>query len=218
MKKILLLFSLLLASQLYAQNIIGFHTLPANPTTTDDIYVLVDCRFNSSGCSYHSGGQSFFTPDSIGAWSLHCLGAMAAICDYTDTFHLGMLAAGNYSFSFQLDEGFGGPPCTPGFAPGPDSSFVFTVSLTTSETEIEKEGVSIYPNPAINELRIENAESRIVRAGIYNLLGEEIFSQQIAANGQQPIIIDISALTPGMYVAELKAKEKSLRKIFSVQR
>jgi Secretion system C-terminal sorting domain len=218
MKKILLLFSLLLASQLQAQTILGFQTLPANPTVSDDIYVLVDCRFNSSGCSYHTGGQSFFTSDSIGAWSLHCLGPLAALCDYTDTFHLGLLAAGNYSFSFQLDEGFGGPPCTPGFAPGPDSSFVFTVSLTTSEKEIEKEGVNIYPNPAINELRIQNAELRIEEIEIYNVIGKEMFSRQIATNGQQETIIDISTLTPGMYVAELKAKEKSLRKIFSVQR
>jgi len=218
MKKILLLFSLLIGSQLYAQTIIGFHTLPANPTTADDIYVLVDCRFNSSGCSYHTGGQSFFTTDSIGAWSLHCLGPLAALCDYTDTFHLCMLATGNYSFSFQLDEGFGGPPCTPGFAPGPDSSFVFTVSLTTSEKEIEKEGVNIYPNPASNELRIQNAESGIDAVKIYNAMGQIILSQKLTAQNQAQTVIDISTLLTGMYIAELKAGEKSLRKIFSVQR
>lgn len=218
MKTKLLLIILLFGFQTQAQIIGTIYSIPPNPTTADDIYMLVDCQFNSGGCSAHTQGHGFITSDTIGAWALHCLGPLAVICNYTDTFHLGMLPAGNYTFAFHIDEGFGGPPCTPGFNPGPNAWYSFTVSLPTSQKEIEKEKFNIYPNPASKELRIQNSEFRIETVKIYNILGEEIFSQKPVAGNQQQAVIDVTALAPGMYIVELKSGEKVSRKIFSVQR
>jgi hypothetical protein len=218
MKKNLLLLSLLFSFQIHAQTIGAIYSIPANPTTADDIYILVDCQFNSGGCSAHTQGHGFITADTIGAWALHCLGPLAVICNYTDTFHIGMLPAGNYVFAFHIDEGFGGPPCTPGFNPGPNDWYSFTVSLPTSEKEIEENAFIIYPNPAERELKIKNAGLKIEMVKVSNILGEEVFRQKPIANDQQQIAVDVSGLLPGMYVIELKTGEKLSRKIFSVQR
>src|SRR5258706_581832 len=222
MKKNLMFLFLLISFQIHSQVINNIYSVPANPSTSDFVYMLVDCQFTSSGCSAHTQGYSFITANSIGAWALHCLGPLATICNYSDTFPLGILPMGNYTFSFQLDEGHGGPPCTPGIAPGPSDSYPFTVSLPTSAEEIEKVEFNIYPNPASDKLKINpdasGSELTIEAVKIYNMIGEEFFSQKLMANGQQQVVIDISKLSPGMYVAELKAGGKSSRKMFSVHR
>jgi hypothetical protein len=218
MKKNVLFLFVLISLQIHAQMINNIYSVPANPTTSDFVYMLVDCQFTSSGCGAHTQGQSFITANSIGAWALHCLGPLATICNYTDTFPLGILPAGNYTFSFQLDEGFGGPPCTPGIVAGPSDSYNFTVSVPTSEAELEENTFTVYPNPAAEELRIKNAELKIDGVEIYNTHGEKVFSQQPAAKGQQQFIIDVSRFSPGLYFAKLMTGNKSFGKMFSVQR
>lgn len=217
MKKKLLFLFLLSAFQIQAQVINNVYSVPANPTTADSVYILADCQFGNASCNAHTQGQSFLSSNHIGAYALHCLGMLTVICNYTDTFSLGLLPAGNYTFDFQLDEGFGGPPCTPGIAPGPSQTYNFTVSVPTSVNEIGNEDFKIYPNPASRELRIKNAGLRIEKISIYNSLGGKLFSQQLAANNQEQIV-DVSTLSPGIYIVELKAGDKLSRKIFSVQR
>jgi hypothetical protein len=218
MKTKLLLLFLFAGFQIHAQQILNIYSVPSNPTTADDIYILADVQFNSGGCNVWQQSHSFFSAFTINAGAMHCLGPLAVICNYTDSFHLGPLAAGNYTFNFQLDNGYGGPPCTPGIVAGPTDSYNFTVTLPTSEQEIEKEEFNIYPNPSSNELKIENGKLKIEQLKIYNLLGKEIFSKRLTANSQQQLLIDVSSLSPGMYVAEIKSADKSSRKIFSVQR
>jgi hypothetical protein len=218
MKKNLLFLFVLIGFQIQAQQILNISSIPANPTAADDVYILVDCQFNSGGCNVWQQSHSFFSAFTINAGAMHCLGPLAMMCNYTDSFHLGPLAAGNYTFNFQLNNGYGGPPCTPGIVPGPTDSYNFTVSLPTSEKEIEREEFNIYPNPASEELKIENGEFKIDAVEIYNTLGEKILNQKPTDNKQQQPFIDISKLSPGMYVIELKSGEKFSRKIFSVQR
>jgi len=218
MKNKLLILFLLVGFQMRAQQILNIYSVPANPTTADDIYILADVQFNSGGCNVWQQSHSFFSAFVINAGAMHCLGPLAVICNYTDSFHLGPLAAGNYTFNFQLDNGYGGPPCTPGIVAGPTDSYNFTVSVPTGQQEIEENTFMIYPNPAASELRIQNAALRIDRVQIYNTLGETIFSQKPEARSQKQIYIDVSALSPGMYVAELKTGEKLTRQIFSVLR
>lgn len=218
MKKNLLLILGFLTFQIQAQTINNIYSVPANPTTADDVYILVDVQFNSGGCGVWQQSHSFASAFVINAGAMHCLGPLAVICNYTDSFHLGPLAAGNYTFSFQLENGYGGPPCTPGIVPGPTDSYNFTVSLPTSEQEIEKAEFNIYPNPTQSELRINNAELRIENIEIYNALGERVFSQKPETKSQEQIVIDVSRLVIGMYVVELKSEGKLSRKIFSVQR
>jgi hypothetical protein len=218
MKKNLLLIFLLIGSQIQAQTILNIYSVPANPTTADSVTIFADCQFNSGTCNQHTQGHGFMTATDIGAWALHCLGALTVICTHTDTFPLGILPAGNYNFTFTLDEGFGGPPCTPGIVPGPNDTYSFTVSLPTSMEEQDENAFTMYPNPANSELRIQNAELRIKGIDIYSAFGKKLSSQQPTASSQEQVVIDVSAFPTGIYFVQLKTADKSFGKMFSVQR
>ena len=58
--------------------------------------------------------------------------------------------------------------------------------------------VKLYPNPALNVLNIESASS-IEKIGVYNLIGQEVISQ----NPNSPIIaLDITNLQLGIYIVK----------------
>lgn len=218
MKKNLLFLFLLIGTQTQAQQILNIYSVPANPTTADSVYILVDCQFTSGGCAPYIQNHYFITSTDIGASALHCLGPLAFICNYTDTFSLGMLAAGNYTFTFQLDEGHGGPPCTPGIVPGPNDSYNFTVSVPTSVEEIQENTFVIYPNPSATQIEIQNPKSEIQNIEIYDAVGEKLFSQQPATGSQERFVINVSDYPVGIYFVQITSGDRTFGKMFSVQR
>jgi len=123
-----LILVLVMAStlSLRAQFINSLEVLPANPTTEDTLTLLAHCTFSSMGCAVYTQYINVVGND-IYTQALHCVGMATAMCDYTDTFIVDPVAAGTYRFIFQVDAGFGGPPCTPGIAPGPSDTLVFVV-------------------------------------------------------------------------------------------
>jgi hypothetical protein len=60
------------------------------------------------------------------------------------------------------------------------------------------EAFSVYPNPAGNELKIEDPQLRIREVEIYNLPGEKVFKSEIS-NLKSQISVDVSQLLPGVY-------------------
>ncbi|HLG33501.1 MAG TPA: M43 family zinc metalloprotease [Bacteroidia bacterium] len=57
---------------------------------------------------------------------------------------------------------------------------------------------TVYPNPATNELRIEDSGLRIDAIEIYDVIGERVFQSRIL-NPESQITLDVSGLTPGIY-------------------
>ncbi len=134
--------------QLHAQWINSLTVVPANPTTNDSVSIILNADFSSGPCNDATSGffQNGFT---FNAFTLHCTGMLTVICTDEDTFELGKLAAGNYTFTVQVDQGFGPSPCTPGIVAGPSGTANFTV--TTSSGVINPEisnNFFITPNPA----------------------------------------------------------------------
>jgi PKD repeat protein len=123
---LVLVFAILSTLPLRAQFINSLQVLPANPTTEDTLLFLANCTFSSMGCATYTQSINVLGND-IYAQAMHCLGMATAMCDYTDTFKVDPLAAGTYRFIYQVDVGFGGPPCTPGIAPGPTDTLAFVV-------------------------------------------------------------------------------------------
>ena len=123
---LVLVFAILSSMPLRAQFINSLEVLPANPTTEDTLTLLAHCTFSSMGCAVYTQYINVVGND-IYTQALHCVGMATAMCYYTDTFIVDPLAAGTYRFIFQVDAGFGGPPCTPGIAPGPSDTLVFVV-------------------------------------------------------------------------------------------
>jgi hypothetical protein len=70
---------------------------------------------------------------------------------------------------------------------------------------------AIYPNPANSELKISNAFQSNVFYEIKDLSGKTIASDQLNTISKS---IDIKALSEGMYILELKNKDKILTKKF----
>ncbi len=76
---------------------------------------------------------------------------------------------------------------------------------------IEKENaISIFPNPATTQLTINNSSESVWVFEITNILGELIQSKTIPATSGD-LIIDISNISPGVYLYRLKAGEQEVK-------
>ncbi|HMT29337.1 MAG TPA: T9SS type A sorting domain-containing protein [Bacteroidia bacterium] len=194
------------STQVNGQFILSQTIIPANPTTNDTITILVSCAFPSGGCEEHTQGQ-FVNGNNISAFALHCLGPLSVICYDTDTFTIPPLAAGNYSFAFQLDAGFGPAPCSPGIVPGPTDTLNFTVTLATGiQDEIAEDVVSIYPNPSHENIWISSNENGALKGEIeiFSVEGKLISSHQLTERKQE---LSIKELQNGFYLVKLITDE-----------
>jgi PKD repeat protein len=72
------------------------------------------------------------------------------------------------------------------------------------QNSVESEFVSLFPNPVLSELRIQNREFRIDEIDIYNVLGMKIYSYRPETVIPKPeTVIDVSALSPGIYFMQV---------------
>lgn len=80
----------------------------------------------------------------------------------------------------------------------------FTLNVTSLGVDsLDKNALSVYPNPVKNVLNV-SYKSEITEAKIFNLLGQEVFSQQVNNSDFQ---LNVSNLTAGTYVVKLVASE-----------
>lgn len=157
MKKILLflcgfLFSLMSFGQ---GSIIGFTIDPQSPTVTDFVKVYANLSFTSGDCPLDNKNHT--TLGSVtDAYTHHCVGMLAVICNRVDTFELGYLPVGNHKFRLVLTSGGGFPPCTPGIVADDNDSTTFIVGAVTgiNERDLNKQKALIYPNPMSDYAKI----------------------------------------------------------------
>ena len=163
---------------------------PANPTTDDAITVYANLWFNYGGCPLDNKFH-YLNGNSIQAASHHCIGLAAVICPTTDTFELGQLAAGTYSFELSITSGSGAVPCTPGFAIDDMDTLTFTVSQAV--------GIE---SPVLDRLKLQNPVSGIVDLGLilrnplelYDITGQPV---KRLSSGES--VLDVSDLSAGIY-------------------
>lgn len=172
---ILSLFVMMVMSKsVQSQFILGLSAYPQNPTTNDPVQIIAHVGFPSGDCIEKT--LSFTTnQNSIQANALHCLGLATFICYDYDTFNLGTLNAGSYTFHFQLDAGQGMMPCTPGINPGPLDSLSFTVTTPTALTEIADFPVELFPIPSSGYFEIKSDMStfeKLTEITVFQLNGK----------------------------------------------
>jgi len=157
------------------------------------------------------------------------------ICAGEDpTFTATPVNGGNPTYLWKIDGGttfFTGNPYTPEVTTDTD---VFTVEMTSSLSCVtertvisnpitmtvvtcpvgigttDDETISIYPNPAINEIKIEAGKEKIERIRIFNATG--VLVKSIVAD---LITIDVSGLASGIYFLEIKFQDASRRYKFA---
>lgn len=193
----------LLANSCFSQNgtIIGFSINPTNPTPTDDIEIYVDLSFFSGGCELDNSNFGI-NGDIIVANAHHCVGLLAVICPNTDTFQIGQLPVGTYTFDFTLTSGAGFPSCSPGIVPDDNDQFQFTVSSTVGVNEVDRNTQILYPNPVNETLNLTVPTSS--QTEVIDLTGKRVLSIPYGTKS-----IDVSSLAPGVYY--LKSEGRSLR-------
>jgi hypothetical protein len=178
-------------------NISSITISPANPTVNDDMVIYVDVQFSNSDCipDYQTHSLQGTT---IGAAAHHCVGALTAICNTTDTFEIGQLPIGTYTFDMTLTSGFGGPGCSPGFVPDDNDQLQFSVTGAVGVPEVELSQKFIYPNPTIGALHFSQPLNE--SAYITSLSGQ--FVRQIPSGTS---VIDVSELESGVYIIHSEA-------------
>ncbi|MBL4656405.1 MAG: T9SS type A sorting domain-containing protein [Flavobacteriales bacterium] len=96
----------------------------------------------------------------------------------------------------------------------PDSSVQTTSiwSCTVVEQLTHLKGMGAYPNPARDHLNLTNLEAGGCRFSIYNVLGNLV--QRDGINKYSESVIDVSLLSPGLYLIHLYQGTKEYRKKF----
>jgi hypothetical protein len=78
-----------------------------------------------------------------------------------------------------------------------------------------KQGIRIYPNPATNEVIIENAGGELQNIGFYNNLGQCIY---ISYTNDPKKVMDISSLLPGVYFIKVLTNRYTVTEKLMIQR
>ncbi len=217
MKKIILfialMFLLISNGTVQAQYILSLTISPTNPTTNDTITIYAECAFPSGNCDEHTQGE-FINGNIISAFSLHCLGPLTVICQDTDTFTFPPLPAGNYSFIFQLDAGFGSVPCTPGIVPGPSDTLDFVVDVANGiENPGQINDLEISPNPVSEEL-VFHYGGNLEQIGVTDISGKQIIVQKVFSSNENTFIYDVSNLSKGVYLISITNEKSHIIKRF----
>lgn len=125
--------------------------------------------------------------------------------DYTNGTTVGTLLASDANIS--VFEGNGGEwPFSVTFSPRVFNGDIIYCLPTGVNDVLTQNNISIYPNPASDELNISLPSLNGVSAdvSIYNVIGEVVFIEQIIANGSTNKF-DISNLNSGVYFVKVVA-------------
>ena len=181
-----------------AQTITQLRTFPANPTIADTIYLIADLQFRSTACELDHKSISV-SGNSIVASTQHCVGIATAICNSSDTFILGSLAAGRYTVDLSLSSGNAPVPCSPGIIPSDTDTMSFVVQSALGIDDVDLRSYTVYPNPAGDYIVLSDAYRQMARSvKIISVTGAVVL--EIESITDQ---IDISDLAPGVYSIEI---------------
>ncbi len=192
MKQLLTLAIVISCAQLFAQGGISSITVvPANPTVDDEVVMYVDVQFTSGDCQLDNqdvGTNGF----NVSAYAHHCVGLLTVICETTDTFEIGQLPAGDYTFDFTLTSGFGGPGCSAGIIPDDAGQLQFTVTNSVGIQDLTSASGFIYPNPTTGIISLN--KSLTSHAILTNIEGQKL--REFDAGAKE---LDLSDLPAGIY-------------------
>ena len=69
---------------------------------------------------------------------------------------------------------------------------------------VSSKAISIYPNPAKNEVTISGLSAAVKEIELYNLLGEKCFAPVYSKREGDRVIIDVSKIASGVYTIQIK--------------
>jgi hypothetical protein len=166
--------------------------LPINPNPTDDILVAIDVTTPSLGNKIYITSQ--INGNQILIKGCYFSGMSTALQTYLDTINLGKLPANTYYIKFTAAQSNSPNEC--------DSSSLqqtifdtFIVSKPQPISNINKEFISVYPNPCFDNIYFKNAPSPKIQLEIVDLFGRKIETYITKEN-----FISVKKLIPGFYI------------------
>lgn len=100
---------------------------------------------------------------------------------------------------------------TDGFNETAENNFTLEIYDTSGNNDVSKNSVSIYPNPANDELYIRSLNEQITAITIVDISGKLIVQKYLT---QKTLKMDVSDLSKGMYFIEIQTKSQIFRKSF----
>jgi len=190
-----IIFLLLLAMSIRAQEIDSVIITPASPTTNDVITAYVYLSFPQGSCA--DVGTVFISGNDVYGYGFHCMGNMMSMCYDVDTIVFGPLPAGVYNYYSTLDAGYGPPQnCSAGFLPYDVDTFSITVSVFTDVTDHDPASVRMFPNPVSDHLNVVSTGATITKVQMLNVLGDEVLVTEPQAGS---VDISLATLAEGVY-------------------
>ncbi|WP_129020527.1 T9SS type A sorting domain-containing protein [Edaphocola flava] len=97
------------------------------------------------------------------------------------------------------------------FTTGSNNVIGYTITFgnpnSIKETQLAKEVISVYPNPAVNEVNFDYTFKAATEASVrvLDVTGRQVYTQSFGkqAAGKQSLKVDVSSLNNGMYTIEL---------------
>ena len=196
----------LLSLCVFSAFILGQNTIdniyiePANPTSLDSIKVYADLTFHSSGCGLDNKYFSV-AGNAISASAHHCLGMAMAICSTKDTFMIGPLPDGAYTFDLTLTSGFGNVPCTPGVAVDDIKTFDFNVGNVVGLNQ-DNNVVDFYSTNRGDIINILLPKRALYRFSLYDLNGKCLKDFEVVNDCFK---LNVSEIVSGIYIIQVSS-------------
>ncbi|MCX6292513.1 MAG: T9SS type A sorting domain-containing protein [Bacteroidetes bacterium] len=204
MKKFILTLTFLAAMlfHVHAQpvTITSVSTIPAMPSDTETIKVVVTAVFTAGGCPVINSGF-YYMYDTLFLIKYYNIGSLTVICTETDTFDVGIVPCnmlvlnvkstatgmlfGNDTFNFPLN--------------------IECIPVDVSELNNDR-NVSVFPNPAGGDVYVQSHSEKtgVMKISILNLLAETVYSSSFSPAKNEKLHIDVSGFPCGMYIVRVE--------------
>ena len=206
MKKIytfLFLMTLLFSARAQYGTINSMTTIPPNPTTADTVKLIANSTVGYSPCSLGYSNVMMISPGNYMVDASYCMGLLAALCNATDTFTIGILPAGtnNIYMTLYSDQWVGPNPCDI-YSPLDTDMVQVTVSVSTGISHDEISPVQVI---SVADGFVIKGDERIIQGSkhimLYSVTGQMLFNK-ILREGENKINPVLSA---GIYFYRLHA-------------
>lgn len=201
MKKTLLLFVLLFSIRAQSQVVNQITLLPANPSSSDTLYVVTDFSYFGN-CSFGLVGYYYYLLDStIHILPTYCGYGDSTWCTSIDTLKLEPYPANNYIISIEFHQG---SICPFSHFDATIAQFDTTLIISTPSGINPINGpddeISIFPNPTSEKVNVRIKDQDIEFIALYNSLGK--FIEKFSTS-----TFSISNLSSGVYWMRIYAND-----------
>jgi len=176
----------------------GVEIIPSNPNSSQEIMAVLTVTTPNQGVFISASAEVDENIVSIEA--CYYSGFLTALQTYVDTVVIGNLSPGDYSYTFTAYQSSSETECVDPV--NQINTGIFTVDEANAIEEVEKDVLTIFPNPSINGRIIVRTDLDIVNIEVFDQLGKVVLvlDHSILSSNHE---VDLSALNKAVYFLKL---------------